>query len=173
MAIAFVDVHYEGMGARAACVVVESWEAESPESTYVADIETVKPYEPGKFYLRELPGLVAVLGLLPSLPETVVVDGYVWLSVGRPGLGAHLYESLGRRAAIVGIAKTAFAGIESWPGVVPVLRGTSRSPLFVSAAGMEPEEAANNVRRMAGESRIPEIVKMTDQLSRSGARRKV
>jgi deoxyribonuclease V len=128
----------------------------------------VEPYEPGNFYRRELPCLVSVLHLLPSLPEIVVVDGYVWLSsVDRPGLGARLYEALGRGTPVVGIAKSAFAGVESCAGVVRVLRGTSRNPLFVTAVGMEPDVAAQCVRRMAGKHRIPEIVRITDRLSRS------
>jgi deoxyribonuclease V len=170
LAIAFLDVHYKAMGARAACVVADSWQAESPASTYVQEIEAVEPYEPGKFYLRELPCLVSVLRLLPSLPETVVVDGYVWLPSGdRLGLGARLYEALGRGMPVVGIAKTAFAGAESCAEVMRVLRGTSRKPLFVTAVGMEPDVAARCVRSMAGKHRIPGIVKITDRLSRSGA----
>ncbi|MGR8941706.1 MAG: endonuclease V [Gammaproteobacteria bacterium] len=168
MTIAFIDVDYSGTGARAACVLIESWEAESPTSTYVQDIEAVEPYEPGSFYRRELPCILSVLRMLPSLPQTVVVDGYVWLSSGeRPGLGARLYEALGRNTAVVGIAKSAFQDVGSCACVVRVLRGASRNPLFVTAAGLEPDVAAECVRRMAGKHRIPEIVRITDRLSRS------
>jgi len=168
--IAFLDVHYIGTGARAAGVVVESWESESPDSTYVQDIEAVEPYEPGNFFRRELPCLLSVLRLLPSPPDIVVIDGYVWLSsVERPGLGARLYDVLGRRAPVVGIAKTAFAGVENCATVAPVLRGSSRNPLYVTAIGLEPEIAGQCVRRMAGKHRIPEIVRITDHLSRSRA----
>ena len=168
--IAFVDVDYKDAGARAACVLTESWEDETPHSTYIRDIEAVEPYEPGSFYRRELPCIISVLRLLPALPETVVVDGYVWLSsVDRPGLGARLYEALGRGTPVVGIAKTAFKGVESCTDVVRVLRGTSRNPLFVTAVGIEPEVAAQCVRRMAGKHRIPEILRITDCLSRSRA----
>ncbi len=170
MTIAFLDVAYKGKGARAACVLAGSWEAESPDSTCVQDIETVQPYEPGNFYRRELPCLVSVLRLLPSLPETIVVDGYVWLSsVDRPGLGARLYEALGRGTPVVGIAKTAFAGVESCAGVVRVFRGGSRNPLYVTAVGIEPEVAARCVRDMAGKHRIPKMMRIADRLSRSGA----
>jgi len=171
--IAFLDVDYKGIGARAACVLTESWEAESPYSTYVHDIEAVELYESGNFYRRELPCLISVLRLLPSLPETVVVDGYVWLSSVDRGLGARLYEALGRGTPVVGIAKTAFAGVESCAGVIRVFRGTSRNPLFVTAVGIDPDVAAQCVRGMAGKHRIPEIVRITDHLSRSSRNKKV
>jgi deoxyribonuclease V len=168
--IAFVDVDYKGTGARAACVLTESWEAESPISTYIRDIEAVEPYAPGNFYRRELPCILAVLRMLPSLPDTVVVDGYVWLSsVDRPGLGARLYEALGRGTPVVGIAKTAFKGAESCDCVVQVLRGVSRHPLFVTAVGIDPNIVAECVCRMAGKHRIPLILRITDRLCRSRA----
>jgi deoxyribonuclease V len=168
MAIAFVDVDYKNQGARAACVLIESWQADSPGSAYVRDIEVIEPYVPGNFYRRELPCLLSVLQMLPSLPETVVVDGYVWLSSGyRPGLGARLYEALDRSTPIVGIAKTAFKNVDSCDCIIPVFRGASRRPLFVTAVGIDPDMAAEQVRRMAGRYRIPAIVKITDCLSRN------
>jgi deoxyribonuclease V len=165
--IAFLDVHYEESSAHAACVVAESWEAGTPNSTYVDDIKAVQPYQAGSFYRRELPCLVAVLRLLPSLPDVVVIDGYVWLPpLGQPGLGAHLYETLGRSTPVVGIAKTVFAGVGHCSAVVPILRGTSRNPLFITAVGMDPDVAAQCVGRMAGKHRIPGILRITDNLSR-------
>lgn len=169
MTIGFLDVYYKAAGARAACVLAEAWESGSPHSSRVCDIEAVKSYEPGRFYRRELPCLLSVLRLVPSLPDIVVVDGYVWLSsVGRPGLGARLYEALGRRIPVIGIAKTAFQRAKSCSAVVSVFRGTSRCPLFVTAVDMELESAGRCVKRMAGKHRIPEIVRITDRLSRSG-----
>ena len=167
-----MDVHYQGSGARAACVLAESWEAESPAASFVQDIETVAPYEPGNFYRRELPCLLSVLSLLPAPPEVVVIDGYVWLSsTERPGLGARLYDALGPYekglgAPVVGIAKTAFAGAESAACVLQVLRGGSRRPLYVTAIGIAPELAAQHVRGMAGKHRIPDLLKITDSLAR-------
>jgi len=170
VAIAFLDVHYKGTRARAACVLAESWESESPESSYVQDIDAVGPYEPGSFFRRELPCLISVLRLLPSLPQIAVVDGYVWLSSARrPGLGAYLYEALGRSTPVVGIAKTAFAGVQSCDAVARVLRGSSRNPIFVTAVGMELDVAVRCIRRMAGKYRIPKMTRIADYLSRGGA----
>lgn len=168
MDIAYLDVAYRGTGARAACVLAESWRAQAPLSTYVCDIEDVQPYEPGKFYLRELPCLLEVLKRLPGLPNVVVIDGYVWLTPGlRPGLGAHLHTALGGKIPVIGIAKTAFVGAASCPAVIQVYRGGSSRPLFVTAAGFEPALAGECVRSMAGKSRIPDLLRIADQLSKT------
>jgi deoxyribonuclease V len=124
----------------------------------------VAPYEPGAFYKRELPCLLEVLGLAPGPLDAVIVDGYVWLSRdGRPGLGARLFEALGGRTAVVGVAKTSFAGADF---AAPVQRGASARPLYVTAAGMDANEAADRVREMAGAHRIPELLKRVDRLCR-------
>ena len=52
-----------------------------------------------------------MLKRLDALPSVLVVDGYVWLDEdARKGLGAHLFDALAGRAAIVGVAKHAFHG---------------------------------------------------------------
>jgi len=129
-------------------------------------IEQVAPYVPGSFYQRELPCLLAALERAALEPECVVVDGYVWLAPERPGLGAKLFEALGSRVPVVGVAKTAFAGAESI--ALPVLRGESQKPLLVTAAGMEPDLAAERVRSMHGRHRIPTLLKRVDRLCREG-----
>jgi deoxyribonuclease V len=126
----------------------------------------VAPYEPGRFYLRELPCLLAVLARAPAPLAAAVVDGYVWLAdETRPGLGAHLFESLGGTVPVVGVAKTRFAGAER---ALPVTRGDSLRPLWVTAAGIDPTEAAEHVRRMHGPFRIPTALRRVDRLCRHG-----
>jgi len=167
MTIALVDVHYEGSSARAACVLAASWEAESALESRVLRLARVEPYEPGSFYRRELPCLLRVLSLLGTPPDVVVIDGYVWLpSPVRPGLGARLYEALGRGSAVVGIAKTVFSGARHSPVVATLFRGSSRRPLYVSAVGMDLDLAAQCVQRMAGGHRLPELVRQADRRSR-------
>ncbi len=170
MTIGVLDVNYLAQGARAACVIAVSWEAATAASACTEKIDVVEPYAPGEFYRRELPCLLAVLRRLPALPDVIVVDGYVWLPPGdRPGLGARLHQALGGTIPVVGIAKTAFAGAEAAAAIVPVLRGNSRRPLFVTAIGMEPALAAQCVSRMAGPDRIPLLVKLADRLAKDGA----
>lgn len=169
MTIAIVDVDYRGSGARAACVIAESWSSSIPLASHVVDIDSVEAYEPGAFYRRELPCLLQVLRLPASPPDVVVIDGYVWLSdASRAGLGAYLYQAMGARTPVIGVAKTAFHGAESCPVVASVLRGSSKKPLFVTATGMELGIAAALVRAMVGEHRIPALLAAADQLSRSG-----
>jgi deoxyribonuclease V len=70
---------------------------------------------------------------------------------------------------VIGIAKSAFAGAESCAFVVPVLRGTSKRPLYVTAAGIEVGAAAQRVRGMAGKYRIPDLARMADRLASSSS----
>jgi len=165
--IACVDVDYRASGAVAACVLFRAWDDAVGVSETVVPIARVEPYEPGKFYRRELPCLLAVLEAAGGAPDVVVVDGYVWLADERePGLGAHLHQALGGRAAVVGVAKTRFAGAGA---AREVLRGTSRLPLFVTAAGMDVDVAAGHVRAMHGPHRTPTLLKRVDQLCRGRA----
>ncbi|MCB0008369.1 MAG: endonuclease V, partial [Anaerolineales bacterium] len=163
--IAAVDVGYQGSRALAACVLFPAWSAQAPASTHTAVVDDVKAYQPGEFWKRELPCILSVLRQLKSPPQTVVIDGYVWLdATHRAGLGAHLYEALDQQVAVVGVAKTAFRGS---PHAAQVLRGKSHRPLYITAAGLPLAEAATAIRQMAGAHRLPELLKYVDQLSRS------
>jgi len=157
-----VDVDYRDTIAVAAGVWFRGWTASEPELEVVTTLDEVAPYQPGEFYRRELPCVLAVLERGP-VPEVVVVDGYVWLGPERPGLGAHLYQALGERTAVVGVAKYRFVGAMD---AVPVYRGNSRSPLYVTAAGVSVEEAAGWVERMHGPYRVPTMLRRVDQLAR-------
>jgi len=162
--LACVDVGYSNSAARAACVTFEDWEDADPSGEYTLDIDQVEPYVPGQFYRRELPCLLAVLGQLANRPDIIVVDGYVWLDdKNRKGLGHHLYDALQQSVPVIGVAKTEFAGATQ---AVEVLRGSSARPLFVTAVGIETDLAADYIRRMHGNSRIPTLLKRVDTLSR-------
>lgn len=160
--LACVDVDYRGTEALAACVVFRAWSDAVGVAERIERVVEVAPYEPGAFYRRELPCLLSVLQTIEEPLETVVVDGYVWLGDDRPGLGAHLYEALGRRVAVIGVAKTRFAGAEA----EAVLRGGSRRPLYVSAAGVDRIAAAHCIASMHGCYRLPTLLRRVDQLCR-------
>ncbi|RME56923.1 MAG: endonuclease V [Deltaproteobacteria bacterium] len=167
--IAAVDVDYRGEEGVAACVLFSEWTAKVPAAEQIARIPRVAPYESGKFFQRELPCILAVLDPLDEAPTTVIVDGYVWLGEeGRPGLGAYLYEALERRIPVVGVAKRLFLPARSV--AIAVRRGTSRRPLYVTAAGIDAHEAARNVARMDGPFRIPTLLGWVDRLCRQALR---
>ena len=93
----------------------------------------------------------------------IVIDGYVWLEGNQPGLGGHLFASLGCRTPVIGVAKSRYRN-DTWS--LPVLRGTSRQALFVTSAGILATEAAHCVRRMHGDHRIPTILALVDRAAR-------
>ena len=163
--MACLDVAYHGPEANAAAVLFHSWDDSVGEREIVTRVVSAADYLPGQFYRRELPCLLALLALIEEPVEVLIVDGYVWLGQeSLPGLGAHLYETLGRSTAVIGVAKSRFAGAD---GAVPVLRGDSHRPLQVTAVGMDVRVAAHCIETMHGKHRIPTLLKRADQLSRS------
>lgn len=160
--IVCLDVDYRPARAVAAGVWFRGWAALAPDHEASTVVPGVPDYEPGAFYRRELPCLLAVLPSRPA-PDIIVVDGYAWLGPDRPGLGAHLYEALGRAVPVIGVAKTRFHSADA----VPVVRGTSRSPLYVTAAGADVHVAADWVRSMSGPYRVPDLLGRVDRLART------
>jgi deoxyribonuclease V len=157
-----VDVHYPDTGgARAALVVYRDKAFADLAGEYVAVLEDVASYRPGNFYERELPAIRAVLARTDPV-DLLVVDGYVDLDpAGRPGLGAHVYDDIGR--PVVGVAKTFF---RTATHALPVRRGTSQRPLYVTAAGLPLDTAAVLVAGMHGATRIPTALGAVDALAR-------
>lgn len=162
--IAAVDVCYHELGATAAAVLFENWADDQAKAQHLCHIPQVADYQPGQFYRRELPCVLAVLKLLPQAPAVIVIDGHVWLRPGEPGLGWHLHEATG--IPVIGVAKTSF---DQSPHAAHVFRGESMKPLFVTAAGMEQQDAARHIESMHGAYRLPTLLKSVDQLCRSGA----
>ena len=158
------NVYYndENHTALAAGVTFFAWGVQKPTSEHVTLFSDVAPYEPGAFYKRELPCILAVIRGIGVLPDVVVIDGYVDLAPDHPGLGRHLYEALDQRVAVIGVAKTRFVGATA----VEVTRGGSVAPLFVTASGVDVDVAAGHVRGMHGSYRIPTLLHYVDALSR-------
>lgn len=156
-----VDVHYPSAGgAQAALVVAADRRFSHIVAEHVRSFPVVAAYEAGRFYLRELPPIRAVIKVAQPL-KLVVIDGYVDLDpLGRPGLGAHLHAETG--LPVVGVAKSAF---RTATHARPVCRGASQRPLFVTAIGIPIEEAAGMVAEMAGAYRIPDALRKVDHLA--------
>ncbi|WP_280985086.1 endonuclease V [Deinococcus maricopensis] len=157
-----LDVDYRVQGASAAGVVFRHWTDAAPARTCGAWVAQVEPYEPGAFFRRELPCLLAVLAEVQAPLRTVIVDGYVWLGEGEPGLGAHLHRALGGQVPVVGVAKKPFRAAPA----VPVVRGGSQQPLFVTAIGTDTQAAAAQVAAMHGPHRLPTLLKLADRACR-------
>lgn len=158
------DVHYlSSGGARAAAVVSADAGFSRVVADHVALVADVAPYRPGQFYLRELPPLRAVLGGVTGM-ALLVVDGFVDLDPdGRPGLGAHAHAEFA--VPVIGVAKSAF---RTATHAIPVLRGDSSRPLYVTSAGIPRSHAAELVRGMAGPHRMPDALRRADKLARTG-----
>lgn len=161
--IVAVDVDYRQDAVVAACVGFETWQDETAvlETTQIFP-PNAESYEPGQFYKREMPYLEALIGALPRRPDAIVIDGYVWLDAGRPGLGAHLHEALHQRIPVVGVAKRSFRDATA----IEISRGTSNTPLYVTAVGIDSADAARNIAAMHGPHRLPTLLKRVDRLSR-------
>ena len=161
--IAFTDVQYGEDSALAACVFANEWGDALPCGSVTVRVAPIAPYEPGAFFRRELPCLLAVLQATPKVTH-VVIDGYVWLDgAGAPGLGAHLHAALGGTTAVIGLAKTAYRGSEM---ASRLARPGSSQPLFLTSIGLAPTLAMDLVKRLHGPFRIPTLIKLADQLAR-------
>ena len=166
--ISILDVAYAAEAAGVACVLAESWTAAAPAAELSKQVAGIPAnYEPGRFYQRELPLLQALIDGLDVRPSVFVIDGYVWLGAeDKPGLGAHLFESVGRAIPVVGVAKNPYRD-DTWSA--QVRRGKSRHPLFVTSAGLYQRRAADLVLGMHGKHRIPTLLQRVDHLARAAA----
>lgn len=164
--IAAFDVAYaEDGSAQAAAVVFARITDPGPYRVYRRRLTAVADYVPGFFYRRELPCILTLLTDIEECVETIIVDGYVTLG-DRPGLGAHLCRNIAPGIAVIGVAKTPFAGGRP----AEVLRGGSRKPLYVTAHGLGLEEAGRLIQAMHGSHRLPTLLKTVDRLSREPIR---
>lgn len=163
--LAALDVHYRQDGATAAAVVFAEWTAATAVAEYRVQTTALADYAPGEFYRRELAPLLAVIAAVREPVHTWIIDGYCQLSPqGAPGLGAHLHAVLAAGTGVVGVAKKVF---HSASHAIPVLRGGSQRPLFVTAIGTAPEVAARAVALMHGAHRLPALLQRVDQVSRA------
>jgi deoxyribonuclease V len=157
-----VDVHYPDVGgACAALVVARDVRFADLVEERTARLTTVGPYQPGQFYLRELPAITAVLNTTAGL-DLLIIDGYVDLDPhGRPGLGYRLHAQT--NLPIIGVATTAF---HTATHAVAIHRGNAKRPLFVTTAGLPLDQAAALIAAMTGPYRTPDALRRVDTLAR-------
>lgn len=162
--IAAVDVQYATTVAAAALVAFADWPNATGAHELTKLVPDPAPYVPGQFFERELPCILSLLEGLTFSVEVLVIDGYVTLDPsGRPGLGAYLHQELKGAIPVIGVAKSAFQGS---PHAIPVRRGGSERPLYVTSRGLPAEVAASYIQAMHGLYRVPTLLKRTDRLCR-------
>lgn len=166
MIYAFDTYYYEDY-ANTACIAFQDWSSEKESEIFIEKTDITSDYESGTFYKRELPCILSLLKKIELKEEDlIIVDGYVTLdNDGKMGLGGYLYEALDQKYPIIGIAKNQFASPDSQRR--SILRGESKTPLFLTAKGAEVDEILHKVEQMAGLYRIPNLLKKLDQLSRA------
>lgn len=163
-----VDVDYkDDSRAVAAGVAFRSWPSGTIKGIFRRKISSVRPYQPGRFFERELPCILALLESCPGPIETIVIDGYVYLGDKQnDGLGAHLFGALSAKIPIIGVAKTKY---QDTPAETEVLRGSSLRPLYVTSVGITIVAARDYVRSMHGAHRIPTMLAAVDRACRTTA----
>lgn len=165
MILAF-DTYYYDNKAKTVCLEFTEWNQEKDFKVHTEIIDNVSEYIPGEFYKRELPCIFSLLNKIVLKEDTIIiVDGFVYLDDDKKyGLGGHLYEKLNKKIPIIGVAKTNFASIEK--DKKPLFRGDSKKPLFVTSIGIDLEDAFQKIESMAGEFRIPTLLKEMDRLTK-------
>lgn len=165
MILAF-DTYYFENKAKTICVEFCNWTDEKCYKIYSEILENIQEYVSGEFYKRELPCILSLLEKIDlTKVETIIVDGYVYLDDEKKyGLGGYLYEKLGGEIPIIGVAKTNFATIET--NKKSVFRGESTKPLFITAIGIDIDEAVEKIKHMHGEFRMPTLLKEMDRLTK-------
>lgn len=161
-----IDVHYRTEVAKIVAVQFENWADAAPNQIFIEMKTDIAEYEPGAFYKRELPCIIEVMKKVDMNAVTcIVVDGYVYLNDDdKKGLGYYVFEYFGDKIPVIGVAKTSFH--QNTKNVRPILRGGSANPLYVTSIGIDLDEAAQKIQSMAGEFRMPTLLKLMDTLTK-------
>lgn len=158
------DVHYQDDSAVAAAILFESWQDTEPTRQFTVRVPDIGAYQPGSFYQRELKPLLAAVNQIQEDVDCFVIDAYCHLSEDlSPGLGSYFHEQLSETATVIGVAKNRFRDTTH---AIELCRGESQKPLFVKSIGIEYSKAAELIGSMAGEYRIPTLLKSADRLCR-------
>lgn len=162
-----IDVHYQNDHAFVAGITFSCVDQKEPTGIYYSELEVPAIYQSGEFYKRELPCITRLLDENALYSHVIIVDGYAYLDNQRKkGLGAHLAWELYRRNSdtiVIGVAKNPRKSV---PSAWEVYRGSSTKPLYVDSIGMDSKFAREFISKMAGENRVPILLKLVDRLCR-------
>ncbi|MCW3162249.1 endonuclease V [Chryseobacterium oryctis] len=153
------DTYYYDNYAQTICIAFEDWSSEKEIKIFSEKTPVLSDYESGSFYKRELPCILSLLKKIDLKEgDIIIVDGYVTLDdTGKKGLGGYLFEALNKQYPIIGIAKNEFKSKDSQRR--NIYRGKSKSPLFLTARGINVDEIKTRVEQMHGSFRIPTLLK--------------
>ena len=119
-----------------------------------------------------IPGIVKLLENIDlDKFDTIILDSHGWLwndeesfEKPKPGLGAHLYEKLGRKNLnIIGIAKSYYC--DNNMHTFSCFRGNSKNPLYVDSINQD-KDYSEVIKSMYGNFRIPYLIKLADTESK-------
>jgi len=160
------DTYYFDEFAKTVCIAFKNWNSEKEQEVFTEKTAIVSHYESGAFYKRELPCILSLLKQITlNSDDLIIVDGFVTLdNNGKIGLGGYVYDELNGFVPVIGIAKNNFSAPDDQRR--SVCRGDSKTPLFVTAKGADVDEVKIRVEEMAGNFRIPTLLKKLDQLTR-------
>ena len=162
--IACFDVYYDHSCAYAAALTFFDWADTLPNEQYELVIHDIGEYIPGNFYQRELKPITEIIKMIQTPIKYFVIDAYCHLSDSYdPGLGEYLFQKLPPESVIIGVAKNRFRNTTH---AFELCRGGSDRPLFITSIGIEYRLAADRIKSMAGDHRIPMLLKTVDRLSR-------
>lgn len=161
-----LDLHLGRDTGAAAGVAFDDWAAAEPTRTCISLIAHVEKAQPGDAGQRELTCLLQLLREQGLAPEVILINGWVHTdAMETAGLGRHLYQALGGRVAIIGVARTALPGT---PAQFEVYREEEARPLIVTCVGIELGAAKARLRAMHGKRRVPTLLKLATRLAKAG-----
>lgn len=165
MILAF-DTYYFEDKAKTVGLAFENWTNNLIINTYVETLSGIDEYVSGEFYKRELPCIVSILNQINlTACEAIIIDGFVVLNDDEKlGLGGHLFQTLKGKIPVIGVAKNNFLQLEKLKR--EVMRGESKKPLYITAKGIDLDEAAARIKNMDGQFRLPDVLKKVDALGR-------
>lgn len=165
MIYAFDTYYYEDF-AKTVCIAFEDWLSDAEKEIFTEKTNITSDYESGAFYKRELPCILSLLSKIKLHDnDIIIVDGFVTLNNdGKMGLGGYLFEALDKKIPIIGIAKNNFSSPDDKRRAV--LRGESKTPLYLTAMGIDVDDIKIKLEKMHGNYRIPTLLKKLDQLTR-------
>jgi len=174
-----IDVQYEAFGAMAAAVMLERVSLEQL-NTWHESGEAGQGYEHGFLAFRELPAVLSMLARVDEMPDVILYDGNGILHPRGLGAASHLGVLLD--IPTIGVSKN----ISAYRPFVEVERGETRiiengngallvtrdqtNPVCVSPGHRVDLDSAIQLVLTLSKTRIPEPIRLADQLARHCAR---